>query len=98
MVRNLLALALALAAFWAFQRVFRRSRSRVEGETPPDGGGRAPGREPRKMVRDPQCGTFIPRDTALALPAGDGTRYFCCEACREAWRRESVSRSEPNPR
>ena len=36
----------------------------------------------RQLVRDRICDTFIPRDRALVLTAGDQTYYFCSAACR----------------
>jgi uncharacterized protein len=37
------------------------------------------------LVRDPQCGTYVPRENALSIGRGDSTRYFCSAACRDAW-------------
>ena len=35
-----------------------------------------------KLVRDPVCGTYVSRETAVA----DGEHYFCSEKCREEFR------------
>ena len=37
------------------------------------------------LVRDPQCGTYIPQSGAVELTAGRATRYFCSSKCRDAW-------------
>ena len=37
------------------------------------------------LVRDPQCGTYIPQTGALELTAGRATQYFCSPKCRDAW-------------
>ena len=37
---------------------------------------------PVKLVRDPVCGTYVSRDSALS----DGTNYFCSEKCRDEYR------------
>lgn len=37
------------------------------------------------LVRDPQCGTYVPESTALALSRGGATVHFCSTACRDAW-------------
>ncbi len=37
------------------------------------------------LVRDPVCGTYIPRNRALAAGSGDDQRFFCSEDCRRAW-------------
>ena len=33
------------------------------------------------LVRDPQCGTYIPQARAIK----DGGEYFCSAGCRDAW-------------
>ena len=37
------------------------------------------------LVQDPQCGTYLPKSRALALTAGDEAKYFCSQACRDAY-------------
>jgi YHS domain-containing protein len=37
------------------------------------------------LVRDPQCGTYVPESTAFSISRGGATRYFCSAACRDAW-------------
>lgn len=38
-----------------------------------------------QMVRDPQCGTYIVRDRAVARRIGGDRLHFCSEACAEAY-------------
>lgn len=42
-------------------------------------------REGGHLVRDPNCGTYVPIGRALKSGAGDHTVYFCSDACRSAW-------------
>jgi YHS domain-containing protein len=46
-------------------------------------------REPERLggtlVRDPQCGTYIPQDSAHRVQSGGETVYFCSTTCRDAW-------------
>ena len=42
-------------------------------------------REGGHLVRDPQCGTYVPVSRALRDGSGDTAVYFCSEACRGAW-------------
>ena len=35
------------------------------------------------LVRDPVCGTYVPRQKELSLRTQDGTLYFCSAACRQ---------------
>jgi uncharacterized protein len=53
---------------------------------------RAPGPAPRPkeraggtLVRDPQCGTYIPAARALSSGSGPDLQYFCSEDCRRAY-------------
>jgi hypothetical protein len=41
------------------------------------------------LVRDPQCGTYIPEGSAVRLQSGDHTLYFCSTACRDAYQRQT---------
>ncbi len=36
-----------------------------------------------KMVRDPQCGTYVPQSEALSETVAGKTHYFCSPECRE---------------
>ena len=37
------------------------------------------------LVRDPQCGTYIPESKALTIGKGASARHFCSVACRDKW-------------
>ena len=37
------------------------------------------------LVRDPQCGTYIPATRALSTGSGSNIHYFCSEDCRRAY-------------
>jgi hypothetical protein len=43
------------------------------------------------LVRDPQCGTYVPESGAVALRAGGQTLHFCSTACRDVYQREHVA-------
>jgi len=45
---------------------------------------RPPDRLAGHLVRDPQCGTYVPRDRAVTL-GGSAGPHFCSTACRDAW-------------
>ena len=51
--------------------------------------GRASGRKAEHaggaLVRDPQCGTYIPQSRALTVGIGTNAQYFCSAACRDAF-------------
>ena len=53
---------------------------------------RRPDRPPEKtdqgedMVRDPQCGTYLPRGDALTRTVKGKRYYFCSPECRDAFR------------
>ena len=47
-----------------------------------------PPRSPREralgeLVRDPHCGTYVPKASAVVAGSGDNRRYFCSTKCRD---------------
>jgi YHS domain-containing protein len=42
-------------------------------------------REGGHLVRDPNCGTYVPMGRALREGSGNNAVYFCSETCRNAW-------------
>jgi uncharacterized protein len=49
----------------------------------------APERQGGTLVRDPQCGTYVPESRAVALNAGQEVLHFCSTACRDAWQAQT---------
>jgi hypothetical protein len=52
-----------------------------------------PGRQERQggeLVRDPQCGTYVPRSRAVVVNGPGGPVYFCSTSCRDTYRRASA--------
>lgn len=49
----------------------------------------APGQPPERLggelVRDPNCGTYIPKARAIAAGSGVDVKYFCSTECQHAW-------------
>lgn len=37
------------------------------------------------LVRDPQCGTYVPPARALTLSSRGQVLHFCSDRCRDAW-------------
>jgi hypothetical protein len=37
------------------------------------------------LVRDPQCGTYLPPGRARTLTTASGVVHFCSDRCRDAW-------------
>ncbi len=52
-------------------RDFSGSRGEIDGED---------------LVRDPQCGTYVPVSSAVKATIGGETLYFCSEECRDRYR------------
>lgn len=38
-----------------------------------------------ELVRDPNCGTFVPKSRAVVIGTGEGAVYFCSTTCRDAY-------------
>ena len=52
----------------------------------PAGSGRSAGGPAKiagELVKDPVCGTYIPRDSAIAVRVAGETRYYCSTTCRD---------------
>jgi hypothetical protein len=68
---------------WLLYKLYRTfkgpTRAASDKRPTPDEGGRLQGGE---LVQDPHCGLYIPKQTAIEGPGG---RYFCSEACRNAY-------------
>jgi YHS domain-containing protein len=67
--------------------VLRFIQGLIQGLAPgsgASGGSRGPG-PAEQLVRDPVCGTYVPRTRALTIGSGTAVRYFCSERCREAY-------------
>ena len=48
-------------------------------------GGPAPERLGGELVRDPHCGTYIPKSRAVVVGSGPDAQYFCSTKCRDAY-------------
>jgi len=48
-----------------------------------------------ELVRDPNCGTYIPKANALIVGSGANTQYFCSRECRDAYAIAHVGHSTP---
>lgn len=63
-------------------------RPSAGGSRPTSAGpGPGPGRERAggALVRDPQCGTYVPQSRAIRVGSGADTHYFCSDGCRAAY-------------
>ena len=78
-VRILLILIVIRLVLRALSGFMRASRSGGPARPP----GRMRERAGGELVRDPNCGTFIPRNTAIAVGSGGDAQYFCSERCRD---------------
>jgi uncharacterized protein len=80
-------LAILLLVRMVLQALFgkRRSAARTQGASAPGGRPRAQERIGGELVRDPNCGTYIPKARALVVGSGDAAEFFCSPECRDAY-------------
>jgi YHS domain-containing protein len=78
--RFLLIFLAVLVVYRAVRRLFLPSRRR--GEVPR---GAREVIHKGEMVKDPVCGTYVPRDGSLSLRERGGEHFFCSPACRDAF-------------
>jgi YHS domain-containing protein len=45
----------------------------------------APERVGGELVRDPNCGTYIPKTSAIVQGSGADVKYFCSTKCRDEY-------------
>jgi uncharacterized protein len=72
----------------------RRSAQRTQSGHGPGGRTRAQERIGGELVRDPNCGTYIPKARALVVGSGDAAQYFCSTECRDAYAKVPSSKFE----
>ena len=84
MLRYLLLLILFAIVARAFWRIVDGVLEGMRG-APPQAGRADAGRHGVPMARDPVCGTFVVRDRAITIGAGDRRLYFCSVACRDKY-------------
>ncbi len=82
MIRFLLITILLMVVYQAVKTVFRSAKDAYHRGEP--GAPRIPGEE---MVQDPQCLTYVVKGRAVTRRAGGRTRYFCSDACADAYER-----------
>ena len=71
-------------------RLFSGRPAARAGGPRPAGPRPAPGRASHEraggaLVRDPQCGTYVPQSRAIRVGSGTGAQYFCSDGCRAAY-------------
>jgi len=90
------ALAILLLIRMILSTLFgaRRPARRAPGGPGPAGQPRGQERIGGELVRDPNCGTYIPKARALVIGSGDTTQYFCSTECRDAYAKVRSSESE----
>jgi YHS domain-containing protein len=79
MYRLLLIAGLLIVLYFLLRQAFRGFKNRNM-----EGGGASV--DQGQMVEDPQCHTFIPRDTAVVEKIDGQTYCFCSRQCATAFR------------
>ncbi len=81
---NIIKFALIGMLVWFLYRSVRRlmSGSANAGRRPAPKG---PDQVIDIMVQDPQCGIYLPQHEAIKAIVRDEERFFCSEACRDAF-------------
>jgi hypothetical protein len=72
----LLVIRLVLNLLFGSRKVVRRRRTHAT---------RSPERVGGELVRDPNCGTHILKERAIAVGTGADIKYFCSTTCRDAY-------------
>ena len=78
-------LAVLLLLRMLLRYFFRPKSAEARGRRGPRAAPKAPERLGGELVRDPQCGTYVPKSRAIVLGSGVGALYFCSTNCRDAY-------------
>ena len=78
LVRLLIWLIVGFLVYTVFQMI-KQAMLKHPG-TPPEKTGRG-----EEMVRDPECGTYVPRNDAIPAQTKNKTCYFCSTECRDKY-------------
>jgi len=81
---RLLILALLFFLGYTLVSAVLRSFSGRGRQVPPE-----KTRQGEEMVRDPQCGTYLPRGDALTAVVRGEKHYFCGRECRRKFQEKS---------
>ena len=82
MLRYVLLLVLIAIVARAFWRIVDGVLAGMRGAPPTAGPTSVAG---VAMERDPVCGTFVVRERAISIDAGDRRVYFCSVGCRDEY-------------
>lgn len=83
MIRLLLLVLFVFVIYAMLSAVLRIFRGTSVLNQPPPA---EKSRDGEQMVKDPQCGTYLPRSDALSAKVAGQEVFFCSEACRDAYR------------
>ncbi len=84
MARLILIAVLVMIAYFTVKSFFRPvKKPKPKPDLP------SPGKDDAsEMVQDPECGTYIPIESADKAVINGRTYYFCSQECREAFQRK----------
>lgn len=82
MIRFLILLLLAFLGYTLYDMIRRSLTGHGKRPEPPQ-----KSRRGEDMVRDPQCGTYIPVSDAVLAKIGGKSHYFCSKECRDAYKK-----------
>jgi uncharacterized protein len=87
-VTALLWIARAIILLLLLRIVLRLLFGRGQARRPAPPGGPVE-RSGGELVRDPHCGTYVPKSRAVVTGSGEAATYFCSTACRDAYGKRS---------
>ena len=88
----ILRILLVVLLIWLIRRLMARFLAALRG-APSQTRSRAASADPKRvvkgrMVRDPNCGTYVASELAIAARSGGQTFHFCSQECREEFIRQ----------
>lgn len=76
MIRVLWFFIVTAVLYWALKELFSKDRGKDR-----------PGAAGEEMVKDPSCGVYLPKSSAIPYQKGRQRLYFCSDKCLEEFKK-----------
>ena len=87
MTRIIILGVLFFILYWIIKGIFSRPAEKIAGKR-----GTHIGTE-EIMVKDPECGIYVPKSDAITSSLGGQSLYFCSEECLDRYRMRDKKQS-----
>ena len=87
MIRIIVLVILFFVLYWVVKAIFLRPSGKIAGKRRNHIGSE------EVMVKDPECGVYIPKNDAIASSINGRSQFFCSEECLDRYRLKNADQS-----